>query len=112
MKRTLAVLLVVCALPGFAKPKHSKAHSRGRADRAKVAQKAPAFDPAAINAPSTEAVGPNSSGNAVVRAQILLDRFHYSPGEIDGHYGDNLRVALVGFQERHNLPASGVVDAP
>ncbi len=32
------------------------------------------------------------------------------PGEIDGLYGDNLRVAVMGFQNYKKLPASGVVD--
>jgi lipoprotein-anchoring transpeptidase ErfK/SrfK len=49
-------------------------------------------------------------GAAVVRLQILLDRAHFSPGQIDGAYGDNLRVALEGYQASHRLPMSGIGD--
>ncbi len=54
---------------------------------------------------------PKSSGPAVVRLQILLDRAHFSPGQIDGQYGDNLRIALKGYQAVHNLPETGIGDA-
>jgi lipoprotein-anchoring transpeptidase ErfK/SrfK len=71
----------------------------------------PAFDPAAINNPQTrDYVAPKSAGSAVVRAQILLDRAHFSPGEIDGRYGDTLRGAVLGYQIFHHLTPTGIVD--
>ena len=76
------------------------------------AERSPSYDTAAINDPQThEDVKPESSGSSVVRIQILLDRAHFSPGEIDGKYGDNLRVALEGYQSSHKLPVSGFGDA-
>jgi lipoprotein-anchoring transpeptidase ErfK/SrfK len=110
LKRVLALVALICTLQVFASPRKSKIPKCEKAEAPKVIQ--PVFDSAAINnAGTADPVGPESAGNAVVRAQILLDRFHFSPGEIDGHYGDNLRVALVGFQAAHKLPANGVVDA-
>ena len=73
---------------------------------------APALTAAAVNDAATAAsVGPGASGAATLRAAILLDRAHYSPGEIDARYGSNLRRAVLGYQAAHGLTASGVVDA-
>jgi peptidoglycan hydrolase-like protein with peptidoglycan-binding domain len=40
-----------------------------------------------------------------------LDRARFSPGEIDGRYGDDLGIAINGYQEAHNLKPIGMVDA-
>jgi len=52
----------------------------------------------------------DSAGSAVVRAQILLDRAHFSHGEIDGRWGDNLREAIVGYQAARKLNPTSLVD--
>jgi lipoprotein-anchoring transpeptidase ErfK/SrfK len=59
----------------------------------------------------TGAVGPGATGPRVVRAQILLDRARFSPGQIDGVYGDDFGIAVKGYQENHGLKATGTVDA-
>src|SRR5437764_12754649 len=45
----------------------------------------------------------------VVRAQILLDRARFSPGQIDGHHGGDLGVAIKGHQEQHHLDPAGLI---
>jgi len=51
-------------------------------------------------------------GNAgILRAQILLDRARFGPGEIDGQSGSNLRRAVRGYRAAHGLTASGEMDA-
>jgi lipoprotein-anchoring transpeptidase ErfK/SrfK len=63
------------------------------------------------NSLKPDAVGPGAAGPRVVRAQILLDRARFSPGEIDGVYGDDFGVAVKGYQENHGLKPTGIIDA-
>lgn len=58
----------------------------------------------------TDEIRPGASGSSVTRAQILLDRARFSPGEIDGRYGSDLEVAIKAFQENHGLNPTGIID--
>ena len=65
-----------------------------------------------IESGSSRLVGPKMKGADVLRAQVLLDRAHYSPGEIDAVYGANLRKAINGYQKANGLQVTATVDAP
>lgn len=51
-------------------------------------------------------------GPSVLRAQILLDRAFFSPGQIDGRWGKNTEKALYWLQKREGLRATGQLDPP
>jgi lipoprotein-anchoring transpeptidase ErfK/SrfK len=70
--------------------------------------------PAAIPAPQAPVAGAPaaalSQSERLLRAQVLLDRAHFSPGEIDGAFGSNMKQALSGFQKARDLPVTGKLD--
>jgi len=60
---------------------------------------AAAFDPAATT--------PEAKQAYLTRAQVLLDRAHFSPGVVDGREGSNLTLAISAFQEARRLTVDG-----
>ena len=59
---------------------------------------------------TAEPVTPEAKRNAMLRAQVLLARAHFSPGVIDGRDGGNVKNAIAAFEAAHDLPADGVMD--
>src|SRR5689334_12874048 len=64
--------------------------------------------PDAINSaePSKKSLSRDKATPAGVRLQVLLDRAHFSPGEIDGKFGENARKALRAYAEAQQLPSA------
>ena len=63
------------------------------------------------DAAASSVVATPPARSSIVRAQILLDRARFSPGEIDGKWGTNLESALRAFQTNRGIAASGQLDA-
>ena len=103
-----AVALSVVSFSGGAASRHPARSGKAPSHEARRVE-AP-IDAAAVNDPGLgHVVGPGVRGAAVLRAQILLARAHFSCGEIDSRYGANLRGAIADFQTAHGLEASGIV---
>jgi len=67
--------------------------------------------PDAINSaePSVKALSNEKATPFGIRFQVLLDRAHFSPGEIDGKFGENAKKALRAYAEFQQLPSSDTV---
>lgn len=61
--------------------------------------------PDAVNSaePSSKALSREKATPLGIRLQVLLDRAHFSPGEIDGKLGENAQKALSAFAEANEL---------
>lgn len=58
-----------------------------------------------------EAPTPQAKRDMLIRAQVLLDRAHFSPGVIDGQDGENVKNAIAAYERANGLPEDGVLDA-
>ena len=71
--------------------------------------------PPAFPAPtqlSLEAAGPwPRQPQNLFEAQVAMIRHGISPGSLDGVFGLQTRAALLAFQEKENLPATGDLDS-
>jgi lipoprotein-anchoring transpeptidase ErfK/SrfK len=100
------VMFVAPAVAIAAHGRHGSAHGRHASHAASPREPA-------LNADSVNAAAPNANGNdpaLIAKAEVLLDRDDFSPGEIDGRDGENFHKALAAFQQANNLNATGRID--
>lgn len=55
-------------------------------------------------------VSDEMEGPSVVAAQVLLDQNRFSPGVIDGYWGENAEKAVYWYEDRHGLSPNGELD--
>lgn len=111
MHRTIRFAAVLVALLAAMPAESLLAQSKKK----KAAARRPAtvsLDAKVVNdSATTPIVKRGSAGGGVLRAQVLLDRARFSPGEIDAAFGGNVEKAVAGFQKARGVEPTGVVDA-
>ena len=64
---------------------------------------AAAYDPAVNAAPAAHA----SASPVLIKVEVLLDRAHFSPGVIDGRFGENVHNAIAAYEAAHDMTPDG-----
>jgi len=76
-----------------------------------VKEKFKGLDANAINnSPINVPVTGDVQGPSVLKAQVYLDRVHFSVGVIDGRWGRNSAVSVWWWQRSHGMEPTGEVD--
>src|SRR5262249_11288747 len=93
---TSVLLLVLISVPAIAAKHRSRSAAPLSID--------------AVNGAEIDNSSTRPSGAALLRAQILLDRAHFSPGEIDDNFGENTRKAVRIYREMKQMGSGDRID--
>ena len=110
LRRLLAISLFAGVVPHAWAAGVDFGNVRGAVDGKALRPAVPANPQAAKNAGPIELIDGQPSGRHLLRAQVQLERAHFSPGEIDAGEGSNTTRAIAAFQRARALPDSGKLD--
>ena len=110
LRRVLAFSLLACALPNAWAAGVDFGNVHGAVDGKALRPAAPANPNSAKNTGPIALVEGQLPQRSLLRAQILLERAHFSPGEIDAGEGSNTTRAIAAFQRANGLSGSGALD--
>jgi lipoprotein-anchoring transpeptidase ErfK/SrfK len=91
-RSTIAVLAAACWLAGTYGAYALDVEAINNAEFGAKPEKSATFDP------------------VMLKAQVLLDRARFSPGEIDGRDGENAKKAIAAFERAQGLRPDGKLD--
>jgi lipoprotein-anchoring transpeptidase ErfK/SrfK len=94
----------------------SDAALAAKRSKSRAAAPPPTLDAQAVNNAQLAALSGKGrasapSAAALIKAEVLLDRAGFSPGQIDGKSGSNEQKALAAFQDANGIKPSGNLDA-